>query len=261
MSPLRARLKTHGLLEEAETIARAHGVELVELVVMPGPGRCELWNWIRAQGWSSRNIERVFGIPEPAMPVGRAEEVTHAPRRRKPAAVQTAAGDHVQTNGARTSTAALETKSTVTPPTAPPVSRARGRVLTSTSSPAAVWKPAPPVTREPGAAPVRLLVLPVEQLTAADQRFRCVPYAATITASTCTDRQRLARDGLPNRRTSRGGDADWSCGRSASWVSKTFIHCKACPLGAEVAAAIGEVLPEVKRAPKPVEDDQEADVA
>jgi len=267
VSPLLARLQTHGLLEAAETIARAHGAQVVELVVMPGPGRCELWNWMRAQGWSSRNIERVFGIPEPAMPLGR-EEVTHAPSRRKPAAVQTAAGvPHELSNanvGARPSTPALEANGVATPPAAPPASRARERSRSPLpSSPAAVWKPAPAlVPREPGSAPVRLLVLPVERLTAGDQRFRCQPYAATITATTCVERQRMARDGGPVRRTSKGGDADWSCGRSASWVAKTFIHCKECSLGVRVADALGERLPAVKRAPKPVEvDDDQEEVA
>lgn len=66
MTPLARLLATHGLLDQAAQIARAHGLSPGQLVAEPSAARVQLWTAIRVLGWSARNIERVFGLPAPA---------------------------------------------------------------------------------------------------------------------------------------------------------------------------------------------------
>lgn len=91
------------------------------------------------------------------------------------------------------------------------------------------WRPDPkPRTSTPPAAPLQLPVLRIEELTSAAQRFRCVPYAATLTARTCVERQRL--HGEAARTTSMGN----------ALARRNFGRCAACADGKRVMERVGK---------------------
>lgn len=222
-----AALHTHGMLEVAQAIAEQHGTTVEELLA-GGAGARELAAALRGEGWSARNIERVFGLAERRVDDNpEQQEDDDAPRRgrRTPAPPAVAAGETTTTKvrpaggqGAR--------------PAPHPVDQPRDRLADveprrdAGSNPARGTEPMPAV---------HLPVLPVTELSSPADWFRCVPFAATITAGTCIARQHAAdparRDGLPVGRAMVAGAAN-----------RAFGRCRNCELGRGVASRLKGVL-------------------
>lgn len=89
-------------------------------------------------------------------------------------------------------------------------------------------------------------MLPVDQLVAPEQRFRCVPYSATISARTCVERQ--ARQGklakgdvwirLDGKERPRGELHRGKVAVGAAVGSHRANRCANCELGRAVVARI-----------------------
>ena len=86
------------------------------------------------------------------------------------------------------------------------------------------------------AAVMQLHPVPVERLTSVDDYFRCEPYAATITAETCLQRQ-VGHDG--KIAISAWGKAHPDKVESHAFRRSWFGACADCELGGRVAAQLG----------------------
>ncbi len=84
---------------------------------------------------------------------------------------------------------------------------------------------------------MRLVVLPVAELGDPSDRFRCIPFAATITGKTCVDRQQAA-GATWNTTTKRTAEVV-----TARTLARQFARCASCPLGESVAARLATLAP------------------
>jgi hypothetical protein len=123
----------------------------------------------------------------------------------------------------------------------PPEDPAEYEAETPTDAPAPaprrlplVPEQAPPIVLRapPPPPPAHLYARPIAQLTSAEQRFKCVPFSAVLSASTCIERQSAANVGR-QARTSAGVQAR-AAANVVSW-------CRNCDLGKSVAAQIARV--------------------
>lgn len=174
-----AALRTHHLLDLAEAVASRHDVPVAE-VGEPGPAHREFWAALRAEGWGTKNIERVFGVVEPLPLEVPLVDETEDEEPEEPA-----------------------------PARAP------------------AWRPAQAVRpREPGAVPVvRLRVVRVTEIASGTDMFRCLPYAAVLSASTCAERQAAHGTQRASNHGARGSYRD-------------FGKCRNCELGRGVASRL-----------------------
>jgi hypothetical protein len=244
MSSLLDRLRVHGLADEVAAIAARHGVPVIEAVDGDGPAVAEVWTAIRAKGWSAANITRVFGLAEPGP---KPKEVRHAPRRAETAAPSEAtAGDSIpEMDPGRGQRARRAPPLPTTPPTLG-LSPAHAEevedeeVEADDDPPVRAWRGAPPAKpRVPSTAPVlHLPIVQTTQLSSPAELFRCLPYQATIAASTCIARQ--AAHGTRGDRAyfKKSAPTRWSNGKGAV---RDFGKCRNCEMGRGVVSRLRNV--------------------
>lgn len=83
------------------------------------------------------------------------------------------------------------------------------------------------------AQPVHLRVLPVEDVRALEEHFRCEPYHATISARACVARQTGSQRSWNEVRAATGSRAIEHRG-----VGLHFTRCTRCPVGKRIADAV-----------------------
>lgn len=72
---------------------------------------------------------------------------------------------------------------------------------------------------------MNLMPLPIYSITSPADLFRCVPYSATITARTCTERQEQHGKAIPVGYGARS--------------ARDYGRCANCALGRDVAGRVG----------------------
>ena len=171
----------------------------------------------------------------PIEDVERAQAALAALKRRQPAAVGSAAPKPTEPPAA----APHPASETPAAPELPPRFSPKPRRAPAPSSPIDAPKPRrrrpaapPPTATAPCAVPPPI---PISSLVQRDQRFRCVPYAAVITADACVKRQELARGEPQGWRSPRSDTPE----KKPRYVSGMFHACEACKDGALVRQRVG----------------------
>lgn len=98
------------------------------------------------------------------------------------------------------------------------------------------WYFVPPVPLK--SEPVRLVAVPVEELTSPTQHFKCVPYDATITGKFCLDRQADEQGDYFKRLDGKRLPRTSSDSRAQN-TGRAHAKCRDCALGRAVAERVG----------------------